>query len=145
MSGPICGEAPCSKSFRDFLFRGNIVDLAVAVVIGTAFTALVTSVTDAMIQPLVNLFLGGEVDGGKVIVNGQVFDFGAVINAIITFVIIVAVVYLLIVVPMKRLMERSRRGEPTEDAPAPSDEAVLLSEIRDLMQGQVNQTPPRDV
>ena len=128
------------KGFRDFLFRGNIVDLAVAVVIGTAFTALVTSVTDAVIQPLVNLFLGGGVDGGKVIVNGQVFDFGAVINAIITFVIIVAVVYVLIVVPMKRLMERSRRGEPTEDAPAQSDEAVLLSEIRDLMQRQVNQT-----
>ncbi len=75
------------------MFRGNIVDLAVAVVIGTAFTALVTAFTYALIQPLVNLFLGGGVDGGKVIVNGQIFDFGAVINAIITFVIIAAVVY----------------------------------------------------
>jgi large conductance mechanosensitive channel len=132
------------KGFRDFLFRGNIVDLAVAVVIGIAFTALVTAVTDALIQPLINLFLGGGVDGGKVIVSGQVFDFGAVINAIITFVIIAAVVYFLVVAPMKRIMERARRGEPSEDTPAPSDEAVLLSEIRDLMQRQVNQMPPRD-
>jgi large conductance mechanosensitive channel len=132
------------KGFRDFLFRGNIVDLAVAVVIGIAFTALVTAVTDALIQPLINLFLGGGVDGGKVIVSGQVFDFGAVINAIITFVIIAAAVYFLVVTPMKRIMERARRGEPSEDTPAPSDEAVLLSEIRDLMQRQVNQMPPRD-
>jgi large conductance mechanosensitive channel len=132
------------KGFRDFLFRGNIVDLALAVVIGTAFTALVTAVTAALIQPLVNLFLGGGVDGGKVIVSGQVFDFGAVINAIITFVIIAAVVYFLVVTPMKKMMERARRGEPTEDTPAPTDEAVLLTEIRDLMQRQVNQLPPRD-
>jgi large conductance mechanosensitive channel len=132
------------KGFRDFLFRGNIVDLAVAVVIGTAFTALVTSITNALIQPLINLFLGGGVDGGKVIISGQVFDFGAVLNAIITFAIIAAVVYYLIVTPMKRIMERARRGEPTEDTPAPTDEAVLLTEIRDLMQRQVNQMPPRD-
>jgi large conductance mechanosensitive channel len=133
------------KGFRDFLFRGNIVDLAVAVVIGTAFTALVTAITNALIQPLINLFLGGGVDGGKVIISGQVFDFGAVLNAIITFVIIAAVVYFLIVTPMKRITERARRGErPTEDTPAPTDEAILLTEIRDLMQRRVNQTPPRD-
>jgi large conductance mechanosensitive channel len=132
------------KGFRDFLFRGNIVDLAVAVVIGTAFTALVTAITNALIQPLINLFLGGGVDGGKVIISGQVFDFGAVLNAIITFVIIAAIVYFLIVTPMQRITERARRGEPTEDTPAPSDEAILLTEIRDLMQRQVNQTPPRD-
>ena len=132
------------KGFRDFLFRGNIVDLAVAVVIGTAFTALVTAFTDALIQPLVNLFLGGGVDGGKVIVSGQVFNFGAVINAIITFVIIAAVVYFVIVTPMKRIMDRARRGEPTDDTPAPTDEALLLTEIRDLMQRQVNRPPSRD-
>ena len=132
------------RGFRDFLFRGNIIDLAVAVVIGTAFTALVASITDALIQPLINLFLGGGVDGGKVIVSGQVFDFGAVLNAIITFVIIAAVVYFFVITPMKRMMERARRGEPTEDTPVPSDEAVLLGEIRDLMQRQVNQMPPRD-
>jgi large conductance mechanosensitive channel len=132
------------KGFRDFLFRGNIVDLAVAVVIGTAFTALVTGITDALIQPLVNLFLGGGVDGGKVIVNDQTFDFGAVVNALITFVIIAAVVYFLIMTPMKRIMERAGRGESTEDTPAPTDEALLLTEIRDLMQRQVNQMPPRD-
>lgn len=129
------------KGFRDFLFRGNIVDLAVAVVIGTAFTALVTAITNALIQPLINLFLGGGVDGGKVIISGQVFDFGAVLNAIITFVIIAAVVYFLIVTPMRRL---TKSGAPTDDTPAPTDEAILLTEIRDLMQRQVNQIPPRD-
>jgi large conductance mechanosensitive channel len=111
------------------------------VVIGTAFTALVTAITNALIQPLINLFLGGGVDGGKVIISGQVFDFGAVLNAIITFMIIAAVVYFLIVTPMRRI---TARGEPTEDTPAPTDEAILLTEIRDLMQRQVNQAPPRD-
>ena len=61
----------CSK-FREFITRGNVIDLAVAVVIGGAFTALVTVFTRSLIQPLINLALGGGVDGGKVVINGQV-------------------------------------------------------------------------
>ena len=120
------------KGFKDFLFRGNIVDLAVAVVVGTAFTALVTAFTRALIQPMVNLLLGGGVRGGKVIVNEQVFDFGLVVNAVITFAITAGVLYFLVVTPMRRLNERGR-ADAVDETPTPSDEAVLLAEIRDLV------------
>lgn len=94
------------RGFRDFLMRGNVMDLAVAVVVGTAFTAVVTTITRALLQPLINLVLGGGVHGGKVAAAGQVFDFGAVVNAVITFAIIAAVVYFAVVVPLKRLSRK---------------------------------------
>lgn len=124
------------KGFRDFIMRGNVVDLAIAVVIGVAFGALVEAVTKALIQPLINLALGGGTDGGKVIANGQVFDFGLVINALVTFVITAAVVYFLVVVPLKKLADRRVRGDADVPTPAPTDEAVLLTEIRDLLARQ---------
>ncbi len=116
------------KGFRDFLFRGNVIDLAVAVVIGTAFTAVVTAVTSGLLLPLINIFLGGGVSGGKLHLLGQTFDFGGVINALITFVIIASVVYFLVVMPMKRLM---KKPEPAPKAPDPEEK--LLTEIRDLL------------
>jgi large conductance mechanosensitive channel len=119
-----------AKGFRDFLLRGNIVDLAVAVVIGTAFTAVVTAVTSALLQPLINIFLGGGVSGGKLRWMGQTFDFGAVINAIITFVIIAAVVYFVVVAPLRRLAPKK------EAPPAPETETTLLAQIRDLLRQQ---------
>lgn len=122
-----------AKGFRDFLLRGNIVDLAVAVVIGTAFTAVVTAITTALLQPLINVFLGGGMTGGKVRWMGQVFDFGAVINAIITFVIIAAVVYFLVVAPLRRLAPKK------EAPPAPETETSLLAQIRDLLRQQAPQ------
>jgi len=119
-----------AKGFRDFLLRGNIVELSVAVVIGSAFTAVVTAVTTSLLQPLINIFLGGGISGGKFQVRGQVFDFGAVINAIITFVIIAAVVYFLVIAPLRRLM-------PEKEAPPPAEtEASLLVQIRDLLRAQ---------
>ena len=121
------------KGFRDFIMRGNIVDLAIAVVLGVAFGALVTAVTKSLIQPLIGLFLGGGVGGGTKTINGQIFDFGAVLTAIITFLITAAVVYFLVVVPMKKLAGRRTRGDADVPTPAPSDEAVLLTEIRDLL------------
>ncbi len=119
-----------AKGFRDFLLRGNIVDLAVAVVIGTAFTAVVTAVTSALLQPLINIFLGGGVSGGKLKWLGQTFDFGAVINAVITFVIIAAVVYFVVVAPLRRLAPKK------EAPPAPETETTLLAQIRDLLRQQ---------
>lgn len=127
------------KGFRDFVLRGNVVDLAIAVVIGTAFTALISAVTEALLRPLINLFLGGGPAGGTVETNGQVFDFGTVINAAITFLITAAVVYFLVVVPSRTLMERLARGE--EPPPSAVPEAVLvLQEIRDLLRAQQGST-----
>ncbi len=120
------------KGFRDFILRGNVVDLAVAVVIGTAFAAFVSAFTDSLVKPLIGLFLGGGVDGGQYEVDGQVFDVGAVINAAITFLITAAVVYFLVVAPMRRLLELRRRDDVPEVTATPEDVA-LLQEIRDLL------------
>ncbi|WP_313405350.1 large conductance mechanosensitive channel protein MscL [Aeromicrobium sp.] len=127
------------QGFKDFLFRGNIVDLAVAVVIGTAFTALVASFTTAIIEPVLNS-LGGK-DAAKGlgfnIISGNdatYVDFALVINAIITFVITAAVVYFVFVVPSKKLMERLAAGKE-EEPEGPSEDILLLREIRDALGG----------
>jgi large conductance mechanosensitive channel len=120
------------QGFKDFLFRGNIVDLAVAVVIGTAFAALVKSFSESFISPLLGLIGGGGPEGMSLEVDGQYFTFGAFITAIITFVITAAVVYFVIIVPVKALQERRKRGEEPEPEDAPEDIA-LLREIRDSL------------
>ena len=130
------------KGLKDFLLRGNIVELAVAVVIGTAFTALVTAFTTSFLQPLIGLLGGGGVRGGTATINGQEFTWGAFLNAVVTFVLTAAVLYFLIMVPMKRIMERRKRGE--EAGPAEPTEVALLVEIRDLLRAQQGQGPGPD-
>lgn len=127
------------KGFKDFIMRGNVVELATAVIIGSAFTAIVTSVTDSIIQPIINSFGSAEVDGlGFQITDNKstLVDFGAVITAAINFLIIAAVVYFLIVMPLNKLTEASKRRQGVDpEAPAPTSEE-LLAEIRDLLQAQ---------
>lgn len=123
------------KGFKEFLLRGNVVDLAVAVIIGTAFTAIVTAFTDSMIQPLINAIGGKDAAKGLGfhVISGNPSTFvnlGEVINAAINFVIIAAVVYFLIVMPVKKLQER--RKAVGDDASG-ATEAELLTEIRDLL------------
>ena len=122
------------KEFREFLLRGNVVDLAVAVVIGTAFTLLVGSFTTSFLEPLIGLVGGGGVEGGTFTVNGQTFTWGAFLNQVITFVPTAAVVYFAVVLPMKTIMERRKRGE--EAGPAEPTQVELLVEIRDLLRAQ---------
>ena len=122
------------KGFKDFLLRGNVVDLAVAVVIGTAFTAVVTSLTESFLRPLIGLVGGGGRTGGSFAVNGQTFAWGDFLNSLLTFVLTTTVIYFLVVLPMKFLMERRRRGEET--GPVVPTEAELLVEIRDLLRAQ---------
>jgi large conductance mechanosensitive channel len=130
------------KGFKDFLLRGNIVDLAVAVVIGVAFTALVTAFTESFLKPLIALIGGGGLTGGTFTVNDQVFDWAGFINAVITFVLTAAVVYFAVVLPMKTIMERRKRGE--EAGPAEPTQVELLAEIRDLLRAQQGQGPGPD-
>ena len=130
------------KGFKDFLLRGNIVDLAVAVVIGTAFTALVTAFTTSFLQPLIGLIAGGGETGGELVVNEQHFTWGAFINALITFVLTAAVVYFVVVLPMKAIMERRTRGE--EAGPVVPTQVELLVEIRDLLRAQQGLGPGAD-
>jgi large conductance mechanosensitive channel len=120
--------------FKKFLFRGNVVDLAVAVVIGTAFTAIVTAVVSGLITPLVGMIFSKDFTDMTFEINGSTFAYGLVIDAIIRFVSVAAVVFFVIVKPMQAIAARRARGEePIEDTPAPSDEALLLTEIRDLL------------
>ena len=122
------------KGFKDFLLRGNVIDLAVAVVIGTAFTALVASFTDSFLKPLIGLIGGGGTNGGEFVIDDQHFTWGAFISAVVTFVLTAAVVYFVVVLPVQAIMERRRRGE--EPGPVAPTQVELLEEIRDLLRSQ---------
>ncbi|GLZ34465.1 large-conductance mechanosensitive channel [Lentzea sp. NBRC 105346] len=126
------------KGFKDFLMRGNVVDLAVAVVIGTAFTAIVTAFTGSIIKPLLNAFGGTETKGlGFNIIpskDATYVDISGLLNAIINFVIIAAVVYFVLVLPLQKIQERRKRGE--EPGPKEPTDVEVLKEIRDLLAAQ---------
>jgi large conductance mechanosensitive channel len=98
------------KGFRDFILRGNVIELAVAVVIGAAFTGVVTAIAEGFIAPLIAL--AGDVNSLEAMNSGS-FGWGTILVAIINFLITAAVVYFLVVVPMNRLMERFKPSEPT--------------------------------
>jgi large conductance mechanosensitive channel len=127
------------KGFRDFILRGNVVDLAIAVVIGTAFVGIINQFTKSFIEPLIKLIGGGGVHGGAFVINGVLFDWSAFVNALINFVIVVAIIYFLVVVPMKHIMARRQKIEiiETTQVSTPADIA-LLQEIRDLLKRQVS-------
>lgn len=120
------------KGFKNFIMRGNVIDLAVAVVIGAAFGGVVTQLTKSFIEPLLKLFGGGGIHGGAFIVNGVAFDWAAFINALLNLVIVAAVLYFLVVTPMNKVKERMAKGQAPADTPTPEDIA-LLREIRDLL------------
>ena len=124
------------KGFKDFIMRGNVIDLAVGVIIGAAFTAIVTAITDSLIQQIINSFGSADMAGlgFQITDNENTFiDFGVVITAVINFLIIAAVVYFVIVAPINKLNEiNNKRLGVDEDAPAPTAEE-LLAEIRDIM------------
>jgi large conductance mechanosensitive channel len=124
--------APVLDDFKKFLFRGNVVDLAVAVVIGTAFTAIVTAITSGLITPLVGMIVSKDFTKMTFVVNDSKFSYGLVIDAVIRFVSVAAVVFFVVVKPMAAVAERRKRGQVAEED-APPTEAELLVEIRDLL------------
>jgi large conductance mechanosensitive channel len=126
------------KGFKDFILRGNVVDLAVAVVIGSAFGAIVTAFTSGLIQPLINAVtpptstgLGFLISQGK---DSTYMDFSAVITALINFLIVAAVVYFVFVLPLNTLKARRQRGE--EAGPTQPTDIEILIEIRDLLRSE---------
>lgn len=124
------------KGFKEFVLRGNVIELAIAVVIGAAFTGIVTQLTKSFIQPLIQVFGGGGIHGGAFVIHGVSFDWAAFVNAIVNFLIVAAVLYFLIVLPINRIVARRHRAE-VEAAPVPDPEdVVLLREIRDLLKKQ---------
>ena len=119
------------KGFKDFIARGNVIDLATAVIIGAAFTGLVSAFTDNVVQPLISR-IGATPDSDYGFLriplgNDIAIDFNAVISAAINFLIIALVVYFVIVLPYKKLKERDSKVEAEET------ELTLLTDIRDLL------------
>ncbi len=127
------------KGFKDFLLRGNVVDLAVAVVIGVAFGAVVAAFAEDFIGGIIGA-IGGTPDFGTAgfEVNESKIILGSTINALINFVIVAAAVYFFVVMPVNKLMERRKRGEEGE-VTAPSEDILLLQEIRDLLRARGSQ------
>lgn len=133
------------KGFKEFVLRGNIVELAVAFVIGTAFATLVNTFVSAIIKPILTIITPGKSGFGFDLIpsNDNTFiNVGTLINAIIVFVLTAALVYFLLVVPMNRLNDHRKaralaRGEEPEPA-APTDNELLM-EIRDLLKQQKHQ------
>ena len=117
------------RGFKDFVLRGNVLDLAVAVVIGGAFGAVVTALVKDLLTPLIGALVGQpDFSAFTVTLNGSVFLIGDFLNAVIAFLLISAAVYLFVVVPVNALMARRRRGEPPTD-PTTKKCAECLSEV----------------
>ncbi|WBB48070.1 large conductance mechanosensitive channel protein MscL [Verrucosispora sp. WMMA2044] len=130
------------KGFKDFIMRGNVVDLAVGIVIGAAFTGLVTAFTNSFLQPIIKMVGASPAGPGARVKLGteNYIEWGQFLNALITFVLTAAVLYFLVVFPMNRLAERRQRGEEPPPA-APSEEIKLLTEIRDALVAAGRTTP----
>jgi large conductance mechanosensitive channel len=132
-------EADVIKGFKDFLLRGNVVDLAVAVVIGTAFATVINAFATDFIGGIIGV-VGGtpNFNNAGFDANGSRVIIGSTITALIYFVIVAAAVYFFVVVPVNKLMERRKRGEEGE-VEAPTEDIVLLQEIRDLLRARGGQ------
>lgn len=135
------------KGFKDFVMQGNVIDLAVGVVIGGAFTALIGAFVDNLIQPVINVFGGGNVNGlaFKITNDATLVDIGAILSAVIAFLITAAVVYFVFVLPIShaRKLDRKRRGLPEEEETPISEDIVLLTEIRDALVAQRGGNTPQ--
>ncbi|GMA24768.1 large conductance mechanosensitive channel protein MscL [Luteimicrobium album] len=135
------------SGFRDFILRGNVVELAVAVVIGAAFSAVVTAVVDYFVNPIIGAIFGkpnfdsiwditlrhGPNPGSSS--DDAVISVGHLLTAIVNFLIIAAAIYFIIVLPMNKINERRNRNKVAEPTPV-ADDVQLLTEIRDLLAQQ---------
>ncbi|MGO1628358.1 MULTISPECIES: large conductance mechanosensitive channel protein MscL [unclassified Microbacterium] len=126
------------QGFKEFIMRGSVIELAVAVVIGGAFTAIVNAFVEAIINPLIGAFVpAGDLAAWTITIPGIVTDaelgVGAIISAAINFIAIALVVYFALVMPMNKLAERRAAKQPVEDEPAAATQEELLAEIRDLL------------
>ena len=121
------------KEFRDFILRGNVLDLAVAVVIGAAFTTVVNSLVANVLTPFIAAIFGqpsfGDIDFA---IGDATIEIGLFFEAVVNFLIVAAVIFFFVVKPVNVLLERRKRGEAPADLPTPED-VQLLREIRDLL------------
>jgi len=122
------------REFREFLLQGNILTIAIAFVIGTAFALLVASFVDNLIMPIVAAVIGKpDFRDLTFTINDSVFRYGSFFNAVLTFVLVAAAIFFVVVKPYNIYMERRRAGLEPEPPAAKSDEVIVLEEIRELM------------
>ena len=129
------------KEFREFLNRGNVIDLAVAVIIGGAFGLIVKSLVDDIIMPLIGIIIGGiDFSGLAIVVGGAEVRYGLFLQALVNFLIVAWVIFLLL-----RVYNRFKRKEEVKEEAVIAEEILLLREIRDSLrtQGGVPPTTPR--
>ena len=124
--------------FKEFALKGNVMDMAVGVIIGAAFGNIVTALTDSFINPLIQAITGksgegGVQVGGSFTVNGAVFNYGAFISAVINFLIIALILFCLIKAVNKAMSIGKKEEEKPAEPPKPSNEEILLTEIRDAL------------
>lgn len=136
------------KGFKDFITRGNVVDLAVGVVIGAAFTAVVNAFVAGILNPIIAAIFGkpnlDDVltwtlnNGGTPLdpTDDAVLSIGLVLTALINFLLVALAIYFFVVVPLNKLAERGAKDEPAPDEAASPTEIELLTEIRDALQAQ---------
>ncbi len=118
------------KEFKEFISRGNMMDLAVGVIIGAAFTAIVNSLVKDLINPLIGLFIGKiDLSNLKFTIGEATFKYGSFLNAVINFLIIALLVFFLI-----KLVNKITPKKEVEEDPAPTNEEIYLRQIRDLLQ-----------
>ena len=122
------------KGFKDFISRGNVVELAVGVIIGAAFKNIVDALVDGIINPLIAAVIGKPdfSDAFILTLNGTDVKFGLLITAVINFIVMAFAIYFCIVVPMNALNARRKKAEELAEEEA-SDEVKLLTEIRDAL------------
>ena len=123
------------KGFKDFISRGNVVELAVGVIIGAAFKNIVDALVDGIINPLIAAVIGKPdfSDAFILTLNGTDVKFGLLITAVINFLLMGLAIYFCIVVPMNALNARRKKAEDEAPEPEVSDEVKLLTEIRDAL------------
>jgi large conductance mechanosensitive channel len=121
------------KEFREFILRGNVVDLAVAVVIGAAFGAVVAALVADIVTPLIAAVFGKpDFSSLQFTINGSTFRYGDFLNAVFTFLTVAAAVFFFVVKPVNALLAR-RKAKEEPPPEAPPEDVQLLTEIRDLL------------
>lgn len=127
------------KGFRDFISRGNVVDLAVAVVIGAAFTEIVNAIVGGLVNPLIAAIFGEPnlAAVGNFTINEADFSFGVVLAAVFNFLCVAAAIYFLIITPINKLREMKAKEPEAAEESVPPEDIILLREIRDSLRDRV--------
>ena len=123
------------KEFKEFMLKGSVVDLAVGVIIGTAFASIITALTDDFINPLINGIGGTEIAGRIKIYGGQYLNWGDFLTSVINFIIMAFVLFIMLKA-VNKVMDISKKKEEEKESEAKKEEVQLLEEIRDLLKKQ---------